>query len=117
MSARQQKVAQEAQDRRDGLNAALRLVAREGHAPLARVRHSMPKTYSGQAYNQWMRRQQEIAREVADKLRDEGFVIQQLPTGTNVSFAGIRAVSSMGLARALRNWETAAKKKLRELRR
>lgn len=110
---RQAKAAQAAQERWAELMAAVRQVA-QVQAALARIRATMPKSLAGAAYGHWLERQREMAITVAEKLRDEGATVTETSLGTTtVSFSGVRATSTMGLAGALRNWRKQADAKAR----
>lgn len=110
---RKQKVAQAARDRRDQLRSAVKSVDTIGMPLLVRVRASMPKSYFGAAYDSWVKRQREAAIEVTTRLRAAGFTIEESKSGTTVAFAGIRAVSRLGLERALKSWRWKATAKAR----
>lgn len=110
---RKKRAAEAAKTRREELKRALQLVSHTAMAPFERIRATMPKSYTGPAFDRWLNRQQEVAREVAAKLRAEGATITEGTSGTTVFLSGIRATSSMGLQGALRNWRKQATEKAR----
>ena len=87
------------------LKMGLQKVRHMGLAPFARLRSSMPKSYTGEHYGRWLARQHEVASEVAAKLRAEGATIDESGGSVRFSFMGIRTSSTMGLGGALRNWK------------
>ncbi|MBD3728740.1 MAG: hypothetical protein IE933_03460 [Sphingomonadales bacterium] len=94
------------------LRAAIRVVERLALAPFTRIRHAMPKSYFGPAYDRWLRRQREVTGEVAKALSAEGVFIGETRDLVTVAYCGIRASSTTGLQGALRNWKAAAEKRL-----
>lgn len=104
------------------LDLGLRNVRQYGLAPFAGLIASMPKSYYGVSYQNWLRRQGEITAQVKAKLEECGAVItvnrsDYRKGAIGVSLCGVTASSSVGLYRALRNWEEKALKQLGSTRR
>lgn len=100
------------------LECGLRALEVHAFAPLARVYASEPKDYRGSAYGVWRRRCLEVTDQVVAALTTHGGATINAGTGdvTRIRLAGITSSSTQGLNGALRNWKTAAEKRLKALR-
>lgn len=94
------------------LQWALVKVEQLGIAPFNRLAHAMPRDYRGAAFSNWQKRQLEVTAVVIAKLKAEGAKVVENGSETRFAFAGVRSTSTMGLSGALRNWRTAAQKRL-----
>lgn len=98
------------------LSAALTAVRRHGLAPFTRLIASMPKSYFGPKYANWLRRQEEITAEVKAQLEAAGAVIKvndgYRRGSISIEFGGVKAWSTIGLYRTLKHWEQNAEKAL-----
>ena len=86
------------------VKAALSMIGKVALAPFNRMRFAMPKSYYGEAYDRWMKRQREVTAEVVKKLEAEGAKIVEQNGTTRFELLGFKATSTMGLQGAVRNW-------------
>lgn len=98
------------------LSAALTVVRRHGLAPFSRLIASMPKSYYGTSYANWLRRQEEITAEVRAQLEAAGAVIEinkgYRRGSISITSGSVQAWSTVGLYRTLKHWEQKALKQL-----
>lgn len=94
------------------LKAAIGVVERLGLAPFVRIQAAMPKSYLGPAYGRWNQQRRESEQLIAGALRGAGVNVWSTADLVHVAFAGVSSTSTMGLSAALKNWKTAAQKRL-----
>ena len=105
---RVEKARAAAKERDSELQDLIVFVTKSCLAPFARLRGSMPKSYSGPEYDRWLKSQTDITETVQQRLRQRGATVRYTGSGTEVFIAGIKAVSSWGLQGALLNWRKSA---------
>jgi hypothetical protein len=95
------------------LKMAIVAVRRHGLEPFEKVAAAMPAKLCGPAYARWVERQAREADRASTRIAKAGAVIHLSDSVTKIDFAGIQAMSTLGLYQALRNWSAKARKVMR----
>ena len=101
----------------EDLKMAIVAVRRHGLDPFDRIAVAMPTRLTGRAYARWIERQARATEQVAERLSTAGASIDLSDRATRIAFAGIEALSTLGLYQALKNWNGKARKRMREYNR
>lgn len=86
------------------LKTAQSAMNQHGLAPFARLAAGMPRSMTGPGYAIWKERQTEVTERVKSRLEEHGATIVFTRDEVRIDFAGIKAMSRLGLYKALKNW-------------
>ena len=86
------------------LKTAQSAINQHGLAPFSRLAAGMPKSMAGPGYTIWKERQTEVTELVKSRLEEQGATIVFTRDEVRIEFAGIKAMSRLGLYQALKNW-------------